>query len=56
MINKNLLSFELTKDGDSIEIHGNMDGFDKLIKIIQRAIKNKYHEHLLTPDWGGNEL
>lgn len=52
------LTFEITNDKDyqTIEIYGNEEGLRNLIKIIERVINYKYHEHLMTPSWSGYEL
>ncbi len=51
-----LLTFELSADGDHLEIHGDVAGLRELSKILERAIETRQHEHLMTPSWGGNEL
>ena len=53
---KRLLTFELKKDGDEIELHGNAQGLRHLISRIEAALKNRDHEHLMTAEWGGNDL
>lgn len=51
-----ILTFELSADGDELEIHGDITGLKDLSRVIQRAIDAHEHEHLMTPSWGGNEL
>ena len=53
-----ILTFELVKDSDAIEIHVNREGLSSLIEVLQRFSdhKNSDHEHLMTPSWGGKEL
>jgi hypothetical protein len=51
-----LLTFELSVDGDQLEIHGDLAGLHDLSRILQRVIDTHEHEHLMTPSWGGNEL
>jgi len=55
-----LLSFEQTDDYELI-IHGDEEGLKALCNILNNLIKNTRegcfnHNHLMTPDWGGNEL
>ncbi|HEU4765957.1 MAG TPA: Imm32 family immunity protein, partial [Pyrinomonadaceae bacterium] len=49
-------TFELTKDGDELEIHGNRAGLLQLITIIKKVVDYGEHDHLMTPSWGGDEL
>ena len=51
-----LLTFELTKQHDQIEVHADSEGLAILIKILERVLKTGQHEHLSTPGWGGSEL
>lgn len=51
-----LLTFELSVDGDQLEIHGDIAGLHDLSRTLQRVIETHEHEHLMTPSWGGNEL
>jgi len=55
---KNLLTLEFNPNEDVIEIHLNKVGAEYLINNLNRLIKNgeNEHIHLLTPEWGGNEL
>ena len=52
MTNK-ILTFELTKDADQIEIHGNEEGIRELIEALSRVVNASDHDHLMTPAWGG---
>lgn len=59
MKNKKLLTFEITPDGEEIEIHCDEQGAQDLILYIQRMLgstKPQNHEHLSTPTWAGDEL
>lgn len=51
-----LLSFELSPDGTTLDIHGNADGLSVLQNAISRAIEQNSHEHLMSPSWAGDEL
>lgn len=55
--NNFLLSFELSKNKDELDIHLNEEGLSRLIELLLRFKKHGYqHEHMMTPSWGGNEL
>jgi len=55
--NDKLLTFELNKDKDGIEIHGNIKGLRYLSNILLKIINdNVDNEHLMTESWGGGEL
>lgn len=56
MKNKILLTFEITQDGDEVEIHGNKEGLLGLIASLKKVIDFGEHEHLMTVNWGGAEL
>jgi hypothetical protein len=60
MAKAKLLTFEMSKDRDSIEIHANEEGIRDLIYYLQRLAGGTSpppkHEHLMTPEWGGHEL
>ena len=51
-----LLSFEISKDGDELNIHCDDTGLENLLSIISQIKGKVGHEHLMTPSWGGNEL
>lgn len=51
------LTFEITPDGDEIEIHATKEGLSHLKKQIEHLLeKGEDHTHLMTSSWGGNEL
>ncbi len=54
-----LLTFELSKD--ELEIHTDLSGLKTLIDELNKLLKSAEkglndHNHLMTEDWGGNEL
>jgi hypothetical protein len=56
-----LLSFEIDKDNEQIQIHGDKKGLQNLCQLINKLISNTEegyfdHDHLMTPQWGGSEL
>ncbi len=51
-----LLTFELDKDGEMLEIHGNKEGLKSLISILLKATETGDHSHMMTASWGGEEL
>ncbi|MBN8734383.1 MAG: immunity protein 32 [Acidobacteria bacterium] len=51
-----MLTFELNKDGDQLEIHADSAGMDRLIAALRRVAATKNHEHMATPSWRGTEL
>jgi hypothetical protein len=58
---KDLLVFELDKDKDQLFIHGDPNGLRRLaqllIELADSAGEGDFpHEHLFTPEWGGEEL
>jgi hypothetical protein len=53
-----LLSFEWDEKAERLEIHGNRQGLEHLVTLLEsllRADEND-HVHLMTPQWGGGEL
>ena len=50
-----LLTFELTGDG-TLEIHGNKHGLAGLRHALDHVLRTETHDHLMTREWGGNEL
>jgi hypothetical protein len=52
------LTIELNVEGEALELHLNKDGAeylrDKLNVLINNDLQD--HCHLMTEDWGGNEL
>ena len=55
-MNDYLLTFEFSKDLECLEIHVNANGIAALIKALSVALEVKDHQHLMTPEWGGEEL
>ncbi|MCD8042185.1 MAG: immunity protein 32 [Tannerellaceae bacterium] len=55
---KKVITIELDQQGETIELHLNKEGAEYLKNILNRLISNNQndHLHLMTPDWGGNEL
>ena len=52
-----LLTFEFS-DNEKLEIHSNKEGLKYLIDQLNKLylLDNNEHYHLMTPQWGGNEL
>jgi hypothetical protein len=51
----------LNEDKDQILIHGDEKGLQSLIENLERLLTRTEeghfnHEHLKTPEWGGDEL
>lgn len=51
-----LLTFELTPDGEELEIHCDSQGISRLLASLSRTAESRTHDHLMTPSWGGHEL
>ena len=53
-----LLTFELDKKTKELEIHTDKEGLEILKKNIELLLKSEKndHTHLMSEDWGGNEL
>lgn len=53
-----IFTVELDQQGEAIELHINKTGAEYLKNILEMLISNNQdnHLHLMTPDWGGNEL
>lgn len=53
-----ILTFEWDSDNEALEIHGNKKGLEKLKNMIDLLLNKTTddHAHLMTEDWGGNEL
>ena len=51
-----LLSFELSQDGDELDIHCDEHGLSKLKYILSQLENGEQHVHLMTANWGGSEL
>ncbi len=57
-MNNRLISVECDEAREVVELHLDRPGIEYLIdKLIQlRDAPTPEHLHLMTPDWGGNEL
>jgi hypothetical protein len=51
-----MLTFELTPDGDELEVHFDSHGAEELMKYLRKAVEHSDHQHLMTLQWGGGEL
>jgi tRNA A58 N-methylase Trm61 len=56
-----LLSFELSEDKDQLFVHADENGLrflvDELNNLLAHTREGHFdHEHLMTPEWGGDEL
>ena len=53
-----LLSFEWDEEGEKLEIHTNHGGLRQLMASIMElyCMESPDHLHLMTEDWGGDEL
>ncbi len=54
-----LLTFELSAEGDSIDVHMNRQGLDDLVLYLTRLRDSSTlpaHDHLMTDSWAGTEL
>lgn len=51
-----MLTFEITEEGDEIEIHGDREGLVSLLRAISTVLESGDHDHLMSPSWGGKEL
>ena len=51
-----LLVFELTAEGDQLEIHADEAGLALLQKQLAFLARGSSHVHLKTPSWAGDEL
>jgi hypothetical protein len=51
-----MLTFEITQDGDVLEIHADQAGLSSLIRRLDQLRSHQGHLHLMTPAWGGEEL
>ena len=52
------LSFEWDENGERLEIHGDREGLEVLVADLQLLLAKDEndHIHLMTPEWGGEEL
>lgn len=53
-----MLVFELDKSSSVLEIHLDDNGLEKLKEVIAKLdqLKQSDHVHLMTEEWGGDEL
>jgi hypothetical protein len=51
-----MLVFELTPEGDQLEIHADEEGLRRLKKHLEVLLSGEEHVHLKTAAWAGNEL
>ncbi len=51
-----LLVFELTPEGDQLEIHADEEGLRRLKAQLDALLSGEQHVHLRTPAWAGSEL
>ncbi|URA10251.1 Imm32 family immunity protein [Thermospira aquatica] len=51
-----VLTVELNRKDESIEIYCDKEGIKLLKKQLDILEKNGGHVHLMTPSWGGHEL
>jgi hypothetical protein len=52
-----ILNFELNKEDERLEIHGDREGLMSFAKLLIEMINNNsQHRHLMTKSWGGEEL
>lgn len=53
-----MLTFEWDKDSEQLEIHLDSKGLQALVKQINKMsdCEGNNHLHLMTDDWGGEEL
>ncbi len=51
-------TIELDKKGQTLEMHLDKEGAEYLKGVLDKVIKldRQDHLHLMTPDWGGEEL
>lgn len=57
--NNKLLTFELSAEGDSTDIHMNRQGLEDLVLHLTRLRDSSElpaHDHLMTESWAGTEL
>jgi len=54
-----ILTFELSADGDYIDVHMNRQGLEDLVLYLTRLRDSSElptHDHLMTNSWAGTEL
>lgn len=56
------LTFEISEDGDFLEVHGDSEGLihlcAHLTSLVQKELRGTTHDdiHLLAPSWGGSGI
>lgn len=52
------LSFEWDEREQQLQIHGSRAGLERLARTIEKLLRHNppEHVHLMTPEWGGDEL
>jgi hypothetical protein len=55
-MSKFLLTFELDKEFEQIDVHFDEVGLEQLILILQNLRGVSDHDHMMTPSWGGDQL
>ncbi len=61
MENEYLLTFELSKNKDELEVFTDLNGLKFLIEELNKLLKSTEngttdHTHFMTEEWAGNEL
>ncbi len=59
MTQQRVVTFELSKDGDELEVHFSRAGLRWAIDELTRLSETSSlpdHQHWMTPEWGGQEL
>ncbi|MDP8100101.1 Imm32 family immunity protein [Pasteurella atlantica] len=51
-----MLTFEIDKENELVEIHGDKQGLKELANILTNLSEESEHVHLMSYDWGGEEL
>ena len=52
-----MLTFEWDKESEQLEIHANAKGLNDLVaQLTKLASYREEHLHMMTEDWGGEEL
>jgi hypothetical protein len=51
-----LLTVELNREGECVEIFCDREGFEVLQRALDGLRRKGDHVHLMTPSWAGNEL
>ena len=53
-----MLTFEWDKESEQLEIHADTKGLNDLVAQLTKlaSYNGKEHLHMMTEDWGGDEL